>query len=137
MALRYMKPLKPMKSFQSTKSFQGFNSLNFSKKSFNFGFGTRYFSALVVAEHNNSSLSPSTLNTLTAAKQLSSEITVLLAGKFENDSIAQSVSKLDGVSKVLVANSDIYSKFLAEKYPFFFFFHFKLLFKTFKITKKV
>lgn len=76
----------------------------------------RSFSALVIAEHDNKDLSPSTLNTLTAAKQLSNEIIVLVAGKFANDNISKRVAKLDGVSKVLVANSDAYAHFLPEKY---------------------
>lgn len=89
------------------------NLFNYQK----FGFSQqRSFSALVIAEHDNKDLSPSTLSTLTAAKQLSNEIIVLVAGKFANDNISKRVAKLDGVSKVFVANSDAYAHFLPENF---------------------
>jgi electron transfer flavoprotein alpha subunit len=72
-------------------------------------------SCLVVAEHDHKKLIGGTLNTLTAAKQLSSDITVLLAGNFKGDkSIAKQVAKLDGVKKVVVADHANFSHSLPE-----------------------
>lgn len=49
---------------------------------------TRFFSTangnvLVVADHDNTKVSSSVLNTITAAKQLGKNITVLVAGDFK------------------------------------------------------
>jgi len=75
-----------------------------------------FSSCLVVAEHDNKKLSTGTLNTLTAAKQLSSDITVLIAGHFAgNNNVAKQVAK-SGVKKVLVADKDTYKNFLPERY---------------------
>ena len=40
----------------------------------------RFKSTLILAEHNNDVLNPVTLNTITAAKKIGGEITVLVAG---------------------------------------------------------
>ena len=40
----------------------------------------RNASTLVVAEHNNEALIPSTLNTITAAKKLGGDVSCLVAG---------------------------------------------------------
>ncbi|HBX38601.1 MAG TPA: electron transfer flavoprotein subunit alpha, partial [Pseudohongiella sp.] len=37
-------------------------------------------SILVIADHDNAALKPATLNTVTAAKEIGSDITVLVAG---------------------------------------------------------
>lgn len=73
----------------------------------------RYESTLVIAEHNNESLLPITANTLSAAKKIGGDITVLVAGT-KCDVVAQAVSKVSGVSKVLVANNDAFRGFLPE-----------------------
>ncbi|XP_017672255.1 PREDICTED: electron transfer flavoprotein subunit alpha, mitochondrial [Lepidothrix coronata] len=74
----------------------------------------RFQSTLVVAEHNNESLTPITLNSIAAAKKLGGEVSCLVAGT-SCDKVAQEVSKVQGVAKVLVAQHDAYKGFLAEE----------------------
>uniref|UniRef100_A0A8C6JQ42 Electron transfer flavoprotein subunit alpha, mitochondrial n=2 Tax=Melopsittacus undulatus TaxID=13146 RepID=A0A8C6JQ42_MELUD len=74
----------------------------------------RFQSTLVIAEHNNETLTPITLNTITAAKRLGGEVSCLVAGT-SCDKVAQEVSKVQGVAKVLVAQHDAYKGFLAEE----------------------
>ncbi|KAM4893316.1 electron transfer flavoprotein subunit alpha, mitochondrial isoform 2-T2 [Sylvia borin] len=69
-------------------------------------------STLVVAEHDNESLTPITLNTITAAKRLGGEVSCLVAGT-SCDKVAAELSKVQGVAKVLVAQHDVYKGFLA------------------------
>jgi len=73
----------------------------------------RFVSSLVVVEHNNSALNSSTLSSITAAKKLNGEITCLVAGTNCQGAI-EAVSKVDGVTKVLVAQDDSYKGFLPE-----------------------
>ena len=70
-------------------------------------------SVLVIAEHNNEQISDATLSTLTAAKKLGSDITVLVAGS-GCDGAAQAAAKLEGVAKVLKADDASLSHRLAE-----------------------
>ncbi|KFP86470.1 hypothetical protein N311_04577, partial [Apaloderma vittatum] len=74
----------------------------------------RFQSTLVIAEHNNETLTPVTLNAITAAKQLGGEVSCLVAGT-SCDKVAQELSKVQGVAKVLVAQHDVYKGFLAEE----------------------
>jgi len=60
--------------------------------------------ALVIAEHENGQLKPSTLNTVTAALQTSSEVHVLVAGA-GCASVAQAAAGIAGVAKVLHADA--------------------------------
>lgn len=69
----------------------------------------RLLSSLTLIEHSAGSLSPSNLNTLTAAKQLGGSITALVAGS-QAAKVAQEVAKFDGVEKVLVATNEAYDK---------------------------
>lgn len=78
-----------------------------------FGSLIRYESTLVIAEHNNENLLPITCNTLTAAKKIGGDVTVLVAGT-KCDTVAQKVSKAKGVSKILLADSDAFKGFTAE-----------------------
>jgi len=72
-------------------------------------------SSLVIADHDYSKISSGTLNTITAAKQLDDDITVLVVGYFEGkDTIAKQVSKIDGVKKVIVADNVVYKNLLPE-----------------------
>ncbi|KAG2470308.1 SCAPE protein, partial [Polypterus senegalus] len=71
----------------------------------------RLQSTLVVAEHNNEKLTPITLNTITAAKQLGGEVFCLVAGT-NCSKVAEEVCKIQGVQKVLVAQHDAYKGFL-------------------------
>ncbi|XP_039629359.1 electron transfer flavoprotein subunit alpha, mitochondrial [Polypterus senegalus] len=74
----------------------------------------RLQSTLVVAEHNNEKLTPITLNTITAAKQLGGEVFCLVAGT-NCSKVAEEVCKIQGVQKVLVAQHDAYKGFLPEE----------------------
>ncbi len=68
---------------------------------------------LVVADHDNASLKDNTHKTVTAAKALSGDVDVLVAGKGV-DAVAAEAAKIDGVRKVLVAESDALGKQIAE-----------------------
>lgn len=67
----------------------------------------------MLAEHNNETLNPITANAVTAAKRLGGDVTVLVAGT-KVGSVAEAAAKLDGVSKVLVAESAAFHGQLAE-----------------------
>ncbi|WP_290653920.1 FAD-binding protein [Idiomarina sp.] len=70
-------------------------------------------SILVVAEHDNNAVDPSTLKTLAAAQKLGGDIHVLVAGK-GCSAVADDVAKADGVSKVFLADNGVYEHQLAE-----------------------
>uniref|UniRef100_A0A7M4ELQ5 Electron transfer flavoprotein subunit alpha n=1 Tax=Crocodylus porosus TaxID=8502 RepID=A0A7M4ELQ5_CROPO len=59
-------------------------------------------------------LTPITLNAVTAAKRLGGEVSCLVAGT-NCDKVAQELSKVQGVTKVLVAQHDVYKGFLPEE----------------------
>ncbi len=67
---------------------------------------------LVLAEHDNASLKPSTLNTVTAAAMLGT-VTVLVAGQ-DCRPVAEAAAKVAGVGKVLLAEAAEYAHGLAE-----------------------
>ena len=68
---------------------------------------------LIIAEHTNSELKPATLHTITAAQQISGQITVLVAGK-NCGGVAEKVAAVANVTKVLVADAPAYEHQLAE-----------------------
>ena len=68
---------------------------------------------LLIADHDNATLSDQTAKALTAASQIGGDIHILVAGK-GCDSAAQEAAKLSGVAKVLVADADQYEHQLAE-----------------------
>jgi electron transfer flavoprotein alpha subunit len=70
-------------------------------------------SILVVAEHDNNAVDPSTLKTLAAAQKIGGDIHVLVAGK-DCSTVADDVAKADGVSKVFLADNGVYEHQLAE-----------------------
>jgi electron transfer flavoprotein alpha subunit len=70
-------------------------------------------SILVIAEHNNESLNPGTLNTVAAATKLGGDIHVLVAGH-NAGAAAQDAAKIAGVAKVLHADDAAYGHNLAE-----------------------
>jgi electron transfer flavoprotein alpha subunit len=70
-------------------------------------------SALVIAEHDNSEIKPATLNTVTAAAALDSDVHVLVVGT-DCGPAAEAAAKISGVAKVLVADSAAYEHGLAE-----------------------
>ncbi|MBB3658957.1 electron transfer flavoprotein alpha subunit [Rhizobium sp. BK650] len=68
---------------------------------------------LLLADHDNSSLSDQTAKALTAASQIGGDVHVLVAGKGAK-AAANAAAKLSGVSKVLLAESDELANNLAE-----------------------
>ncbi|MBA6232006.1 MULTISPECIES: electron transfer flavoprotein subunit alpha/FixB family protein [unclassified Colwellia] len=70
-------------------------------------------SILVFAEHDNSTLKADTLKTVAAAQAIGGDIHILVAGS-DCQSVAQEAAKVNGVSKVIVADSPAYEHQLAE-----------------------
>ena len=70
-------------------------------------------SILVFAEHDNSQLKADTLKTIAAAQAIGGDIHLLVAGH-NCQAVADAVSKVNGVSKVLVADNAAYEHQLAE-----------------------
>lgn len=70
-------------------------------------------SILVIAEHDHNSIKDSTLSTVTAAKELGGDITVLVAGANCN-AAADAAAQIGGVNTVLCADDASLSHFLAE-----------------------
>ena len=70
-------------------------------------------SVLVIAEHDNADLKPATLNTVTAATKLGSDVAVLVAGH-NCAAVAERAAKIVGVTKVLKADDARYAHALAE-----------------------
>ncbi|WP_336055459.1 electron transfer flavoprotein subunit alpha/FixB family protein [Nitratireductor sp. CH_MIT9313-5] len=68
---------------------------------------------LLIAEHDNQSLSDQTAKALAAAAKIGSDIDILVAGK-DASAAADAAAKLDGVRKVLLAESDALAERLAE-----------------------
>jgi len=68
---------------------------------------------LVVAEHDNSALASSTLGTVSAATAIGGDVDVLVAGK-DCSAAAEAAAKVDGVSRVRVADAAHYEHGLAE-----------------------
>ena len=69
--------------------------------------------ALVIAEHDNASIRPATLNTVTAASQCGGEVHVLVAGQGAQ-AAAQAASQIAGVSKVIHVEGEHFAHGLAE-----------------------
>ncbi|GAA6173975.1 FAD-binding protein [Colwellia sp. KU-HH00111] len=70
-------------------------------------------SILVFAEHDNSTLKAETLKTVAAAQAIGGDITLLVAG-FNCQSVVDDAAKVNGVTKVLVADNAAYEHQLAE-----------------------
>jgi len=68
---------------------------------------------LLLAEHDNKSIKDATNKSLTAAKALGGEVHVLVAGK-DCKAAADAAAKLDGVTKVLIADAAAYEHAVAE-----------------------
>ena len=62
---------------------------------------------LVIAEHDNSQLHASTLNSVTAASQMGGDVHVLVAGSGAGE-VANEAAKITGVGKVLHADAEHY-----------------------------
>ena len=70
-------------------------------------------SILVIGEHDNSSLRPSTLNVVTAAKALGDSIDVLIAGS-DCQGAVQEAATITGIERVLAADEPALADGLAE-----------------------
>lgn len=70
-------------------------------------------SILVIADHDNSTLSPATLNVIAAAKAIGGDIDVLVAGE-GCGGVAEAAAKAEGVTKALCADNPVYGHFLGE-----------------------
>jgi electron transfer flavoprotein alpha subunit len=68
---------------------------------------------LVLAKHDNATLNDATAKTVTAAKAMGGDITVLVAGK-DCAAVAEAAAKLDGVAKVIHVEGEGYGHRLAE-----------------------
>jgi len=70
-------------------------------------------SILVIADHDNGSIKPVTLNVLNAAKQIGGDIDVLVAGE-GCGAAAEAAAQAEGVAKVILADNAAYAHHLAE-----------------------
>jgi electron transfer flavoprotein alpha subunit len=68
---------------------------------------------LVIAEHNNQSIKPATLNTVAAAQKIGGDVHVLVAGH-NAQAAADAAAKIAGVAKVLLADAPQLEQGLAE-----------------------
>ncbi len=69
--------------------------------------------ALVIAEHDNAELKPATLSVVTAAKQLGSDVDILVVGS-GCGTVGEATAQVAGVTKVLVADASEYANMVAE-----------------------
>lgn len=70
-------------------------------------------SILVIAEHDNSTLKPATLNAVTAAQAIGGEVHILVAGANCQDA-ASAAAAVANVAKVIVADNAVYAHQLPE-----------------------
>ena len=70
---------------------------------------------LLIAEHNNASLSDQTAKALTAALQIGAEVDVLVAGQ-DARAAAEGAARLKDVRRVLLAEADALAEQLAEPF---------------------
>jgi electron transfer flavoprotein alpha subunit len=68
---------------------------------------------LLLAEHDDKSLKDATSKALTAARQIGGEVHILVAGH-DCRPAAEAAAKLEGVTKVLLADAPVYEHMLAE-----------------------
>ncbi len=70
-------------------------------------------SILVIAEHDNATLSSATFNAISAANQFSGDIHILVAGS-DCDSVAGEAANIPGITTVLKADAPEYAHGIAE-----------------------
>lgn len=68
---------------------------------------------LVIAEHDNHDIKPTTLSTVAAASKFSSEVTLLVMG-YQCEEAVKQAERIEYVSKILVADDVAYGHHLAE-----------------------
>ena len=71
-------------------------------------------SILVIAEHDNTNLKGATFNTVAAAKEIGSDISLLVAG-LNISSVIDEAQQLNGVTKILSCDDALYENSLAEE----------------------
>ena len=76
-------------------------------------------SVLLIAEHNNKELKSFTLNAVTAASQIDSDVHAIVIGNNCGDA-AKAASELPLVKKVISVEAAHYENYLAEKSDKFF-----------------
>lgn len=69
---------------------------------------------LVVADHNNETITPITFNAIAAAKKLGGTVDVLVITN-QPGKLTSQLEKADGVNKVLVANHKLFDQLIAER----------------------
>lgn len=74
----------------------------------------RLLSTLVIAEHNTQQVTPITLSAISAAKKLGGDVTCLVAGT-DCSKVVEQLAKVQGVSKLFVAQHEAYKGFLPEE----------------------
>ena len=72
-------------------------------------------SVLLIAEHDNKKIRPFTMNAITAASQIDSNVHVLLIGNNCED-VAKSLAEISSIKKVLHAEATYYENYLAENF---------------------
>ncbi len=70
-------------------------------------------SILILADHDSGQLAAATLNTVTAATEIGGDIDILVAGDASGD-VAQAAAAINGVSRVLTADADLFAHGIAE-----------------------
>ena len=70
---------------------------------------------LLIAEHNNKELRPFTLNAVTAASQIDSDVHAVIIGQNSGDA-AKALSELPLVKKVIHVEAPFYENFVAENF---------------------
>uniref|UniRef100_A0A0K8RFW1 Electron transfer flavoprotein subunit alpha n=1 Tax=Ixodes ricinus TaxID=34613 RepID=A0A0K8RFW1_IXORI len=75
---------------------------------------SRNNSTLVIADHNEGQLLPSTLSAIAAAKKIGGDVACLVVGKGISKA-ASEVSKADGLMKLLVADNEAFDGLLPER----------------------
>lgn len=68
---------------------------------------------LVIAEHDNYELKTTTLNTITAAKELAEDVELLIFG-FKSDDVIEKAKKINGLSKITYLENEIFKNQIAE-----------------------
>ncbi|XP_053573233.1 electron transfer flavoprotein subunit alpha, mitochondrial [Bombina bombina] len=74
----------------------------------------RLLSTLVIAEHDTQQLTPVTLSAISAAKRLGGDVSCLVAGT-DCTKVTEQLAKVQGVSKLFVAQDEAYKGFLPEE----------------------
>ena len=72
-------------------------------------------SVLLIAEHDNKKIRPFTMNAITAASQIDTDVHVLLIGNNCED-VAKSLAEISPIKKVLHAEAAYYENYLAENF---------------------